>query len=329
MISFRACLVGRGTSGRAFILIAVAWLVLILGLFVVYHLRAAQIGLALIRSEEESSESRWAAFSLWEILKAEYSTGKAKADEISRIWSLSAILEKYGEELEESFPEMRYDIIIEDEGGKVRIAQDQYDRVVSALFAFGIQKLRAEVMAEQMIAQVEGYQTNPTGYDLRIFQNILQPNADWDTVSGSEWFELSKVFSSVPSLGDGKPDINLASKEILLTVEGVSDRIADDIVFLRNGADGIRGTSDDFNFQSTDDFKKIRSVSQFSEFEVSRLTSGLVFSSSQIRVQLSASNKGTGSWCKIDAVLQTQDESLAVVSYTERMGVAAATAEGQ
>jgi general secretion pathway protein K len=52
--------------------------------------------------------------------------------------------------------------------------------------------------------------------------------------------------------GDGKVNVNTASKEVLLTIPGIESFVVDDIIKYRSGQDGEMGTKDD-GFESIED----------------------------------------------------------------------------
>lgn len=58
--------------------------------------------------------------------------------------------------------------------------------------------------------------------------------------------------------GDGKVNINAASREVLLTIPTVDDAVAADIIAQRAGPDGIEGTLDDGFVNLNDAFAKTR-----------------------------------------------------------------------
>jgi hypothetical protein len=193
-------------------------------------------------------------------------------------------------------------------------------------------------------SQAEGAVRNPAGlYDLRyllalpslspeiLYGEDLNFNGEADSNEndgGESWPPDDRDGSLRPGLGkfvtlwgDGKVNPNLAPLEVLMTVPGVSGRIAEEICRKRAGVDGVLGTEDDFVFKEMKDLQSLASVSQFAEMEYQKMESQMRMSSSRYTIRVCAADRATGQMHRIQACVERAKKgNMRTLSYLEDMG---------
>jgi hypothetical protein len=133
------------------------------------------------------------------------------------------------------------------------------------------------------------------------------------------------LISFITLQGTGKVNPNLAPYEVLLTVPGVSKRIADEIVGKRRGSDGVLGTTDDYIFEKLEDLLELSSVSQFREFEYDKMIQQMKLKSECYTIRVCAASKDTaggdaGQLHRIQTCLKVESEGIGVLSWLEDNG---------
>jgi type II secretory pathway component PulK len=98
--------------------------------------------------------------------------------------------------------------------------------------------------------------------------------------------------------GDGKVNINAASREVLLTLNGIDEGLADSIIAWRRGLDGVDGTDDD-GFRRIDDVMNKVALPD-------ELKSKLTTHSQYMRVTSVGEVQGLryGIWCVLEVVAE-------------------------
>lgn len=121
--------------------------------------------------------------------------------------------------------------------------------------------------------------------------------------------------------GDGKANPNMVSLEILMTVPGISKRIAMEIVSRRAGTDGIPGTGDDFIFKSAQDIQKLSSVSKYIQMEYNKMAPYLRMTTDLFRIKICATSKRTGQMLRRQSIVRRKKDKIAIISQCEDYGV--------
>ena len=88
----------------------------------------------------------------------------------------------------------------------------------------------------------------PSNAPLKTLDEIKRVRGWEEFTSRPDWdadFTLSSVSAQI--------DVNYASRDVLLSLPGVTEQMADRFLELRRGADGIEGTDDDVLFQNPQD----------------------------------------------------------------------------
>ncbi len=122
-----------------------------------------------------------------------------------------------------------------------------------------------------------------SGAESSYYQSLKQPynarNAEFEVlneillVKGINQDIFNKVKDYVTIYGDGRVNINTASREVLLAL-GFSERIANYIIEFRAGKDAIEGTSDDnFFSQISDIVMRLQTRYNLSDIEKAKIES--------------------------------------------------------
>lgn len=108
--------------------------------------------------------------------------------------------------------------------------------------------------------------------------------------------------------GDGKVNPNMAPVEVLLSVPGVSERIAEEIVYKRRGGDGVEGTADDFVFRKIDDLHSLGSISRFREFEYNKMKPHMRMTARRFTIRICAASEKTQQIFRLQTSVKREDD---------------------
>jgi len=114
--------------------------------------------------------------------------------------------------------------------------------------------------------------------------------------------------------GDGKININTASKTILAALPGLDEQAAETILSYRSGPDGRLGTDDDMCFGGT---TELSTVEGLTELQIELLGQYCCFDSGYFRIFSYASLDNTYECCLMATVTYTENEPR--VLYVERL----------
>ncbi len=139
-----------------------------------------------------------------------------------------------------------------------RVVMERLFRIVLALDEYEVQELAASLVdwrdsdsqlslplgsAEDSYYRELDHPYEAKDADVEVMEEVL-------LVKGMTPEMLGKVRDYITIYGDGKVNINTASKAVLMAL-GLKDTIADRILAYRRGKDGVRGTTDDNRFETT------------------------------------------------------------------------------
>jgi len=175
---------------------------------------------------------------------------------------------------------------LQDEEGKINLNKADVDVIIRLLeMAAGLTRWEAEELAycivdwrdkdsffqhPQFGAEDSDYKAMRNSYeskdsDYEVIEELLLVNK-----MDQEVFDKLKHFVTI--YGEGKVNINTASKEVLLAL-GLTDRAVEDILLFRKGGDMIAGTGDDDIFlQSTTIVPRLSQVFDLGLSDVSALS---------------------------------------------------------
>lgn len=279
-------------------------------------------------------------------MKKPDSEGPLQFDAYSDIWGWEPLKEQFGEELKKAYPDLELSVAVEDEDSKLDLRKVKPERLALLLHELGRSKPEARDLAEALLKLTaagnptpkEGKAKDKAGasgpgaqfLDLRYllklpalsslelygedanFNSKLDPEENDgaeslppDNRDGSLQEGLTRFVTVV---GDGRVNPNLAPLEILLTVPGVSRKIAEEIVTLRQGGDGVPGTKDDFIFKKPEDLKQLSSLSKFDELEYSKMAPVMRMSSNCYTLKICARNKRTGQVLRRQSCFKREDK---------------------
>jgi hypothetical protein len=314
--------------------------------------RAAQSGLDLALAVHSAESMFQAGLVADAKLQAETSYD-APAD----AWGWGRLKEKFGEDLTKSYPDVELLVKIEDEGSKINPAKAPPETLDALLRNLGwpesqsrdlaamIQKLgkpeqgggaaasaqSAPVAGKQAFLDLRKLLAIPNfseellyGEDAN-FNGILDPNENDGNESAPPDDRNGQLrpglldFLSV--WGDGKVNPNLASLEILMTVPGMSKKIATEIVNRRVGTDGVAGNSDDHVFKKPEDIKKLNAVSKYVEFEYTKIQPCLRMTTELFQIRICATSKRTGQTLRRQSVVRRKKTKITLISQREDNGI--------
>lgn len=140
-----------------------------------------------------------------------------------------------------------------------------------------------------------------------------------DGISEDEWRGTSGkpgLRDLVTTQGDGRINVNTATIDVLRVLPGVGDQIAGDILSVRNGADGVSGTTDDKGWSAWDAFATDTGVQGDALQSLKRLCK---FDSSYFKITGTATRRGgkIRSACAAVYRLSGGSEAPTLVSWTE------------
>src|SRR5208283_2662064 len=138
-----------------------------------------------------------------------------------------------------------------------------------------------EIEAQDLAISIIGWRASEESIDGSYYQNLEHPykekNGHFESleevllVKGMDENSFNRVKDYITIYGDGKVNINTASKPVLLAL-GLDDDLVDKILSYRYGEDGILDTADDNIFDTPSNI--IPKLSQFvslSDDEVTQL----------------------------------------------------------
>jgi hypothetical protein len=347
---------------RGVILLLVAWCVLILGLLLANRIRREEMAFTEDRTADIDMNLEFCVRSAEGMvlagLAADANGGKeASYDAPSDGWGWTRLKEKYGQDLEKSYPDIVLSVAIEDEGGKINPLKSPPEVLARLLRNMGYSEAQARELAEliqkackapepasmEKAGNEGGNGDGPQFIDLRKllaipalteellysedanFNNQLDANENDGGESSPPDDRNGQLriglLDFLAARGDGKVNPNMAPMEILLTVPGMSKKIATEIVNCRSGSDGIAGTEDDHVFKSVEEIKKLSSVSKYVEFEYEKMVPYLRMSTDTFQVKICASSKRTGQILRRQSVIRRKKDKLTILSQCEDNGV--------
>ncbi|MCE5231222.1 helix-hairpin-helix domain-containing protein [bacterium] len=276
-------------------------------------------------------------------------------DAPSEAWGLHAIQEEFGKSMQEAYPGIELTGEIEDDDSKVSLKSDEPDALQAIFQQMGRGEMESERLAKAVSACLkESPAQDPQGEnaknapsetalpDLRFLLKI--PSIDHAFVFGEDCNFNNKLDENendgatsrpidngdgvlqrgigrvLTIHGDGKINPNFASREVLETVPGISDRIAEEIVWKRNGSDGIPGTDDDYVFQKVEDLKELRSISKIDELEYNKMTPKMRVTSNTFTLRLCATHLRSMQRHRIQMVVKRGKGKITVLSCLEDFG---------
>jgi type II secretory pathway component PulK len=114
--------------------------------------------------------------------------------------------------------------------------------------------------------------------------------------------------------GDGRIDINAAPAEVIEAIPGLDRRLAEKVVALRAGPDGVLGTDDDTKWKS---FEGMRASLKVSADKLSPFNKYCKLGSEYYTIRVAASKSGSRATARIAAVVRITRDRFDVVSWRE------------
>ena len=336
---------------RGIILLSISWIVLILSLLLLSHLRSTELGFHNQRIEESNLHLRIAAKSALNIILEEMANevieGATDYDALSDSWSWRLLEEKYQEDFKEVFSGIKINVLVEDEDGKINPANDNNERLELLFESLGMPELEAKELAfsiKDLSAKLkENLAEGSSGDDsaslesldmrylmkLRAITPLLYYGNDsnFNNILDSEEstdkrFIIKRITSFLTLRGDGKINPNFAPYEILLTIPGVSEKIADEIVRKREGFDQILGTEDDFVFKEPEDLQDLSSISRFREFEYNKIVPFTRVTSNIFTIRICCICEKNNQMFRVQTCVERSDKGeIAILCWLEDYGV--------
>lgn len=350
----------RGRPVHGMILVTVCWCVLILTLVVLYQMHTVEMRRSGQRAAGTDFELRTALLSVENqiIAAMENDMGATKNDwdAPSESWGWYKIRAKFEKTMQEAYPDIELTGAIEDEDSKVSLKSGGGEALQILFQKMGRGEMESERLSQavsECLQEAKG-ETKPTegkssatgdniAYpDIRFllkipifnklsifgedtnFNQVLDPNENdgpdsqpADNRDGVMQFGIGRFLSLC---GDGKINPNFAPLEVLETVPGVTRHIAEEIVWKRNGTDGIAGTDDDFVFQKTEDLKELHSLSKTGDLEYNRIAPQMRVTSNTFVLRLCATGRRGSQRHRIQMIVKRGKEQTNVLSRLEDFG---------
>lgn len=348
---------------RGTILLYILWIVLILNLVLLSQLKRVQFAIRETRTNEVNSDLRNAAHSAMRLILAgmevDYISQQENADDenppydaYSDSWGWINVRKQIDEDFQRQFPNIQLDADIEDESGKINIADMSDDALYKLFVILGYGEMDAQEMVDKAAVVVSEYQGTGADDERQIeindvfflaklpeFRDFLTEedinfngkldsnendgakNYPWDNRDGKLQVELRRFATYDSNQNEGQINPNMAPFERLVTIPGISSSIADEIIAIRNGSDGTAGTADDIIFQKNDDMKQLRSISRFNQFEFNRFSPYLRFTTDRFCVRISAVDTVYYQRYRIQAIVaRDKDNGVVITSWIEDNG---------
>jgi hypothetical protein len=344
---------------NAFILISVTWIVLILSLLVLSQMKRSQFDFVNQKYAKTDFRLRMAAKSgfnqILASMSAEVIIGNNKYDAHSDAWGWETIQKTYGKNIDEDYPDVQLSVILEDEDSKIILHKASGTLIADLFRAIGWSDIEAEdishdirersdfVMQSLSKTQAEIGQNEAEILDVRyllglrnlssavLFGEDINFNGELDSSEndGSRSFPMDDrngilrrgLTGLVTIRGDGNINPNFAPYEVLFTVPGVSETIAEEIVRKRTGYDGVAGTEDDFVFEKREDLLTLSSISQFREFEYNKMINHMRMTSKLFTIRICATMKDSSQLFRIQTCVERKDDGkMRILSWIEDTG---------
>ncbi|MEN6626637.1 MAG: hypothetical protein ABFD69_10455 [Candidatus Sumerlaeia bacterium] len=342
------------------ILLTVCWSVLILTLLLLYQVHSVEMRRSMQRSANIDLQLRMALASVEnQVLAAMEADGESAANEWdapSESWGWNKINKQFEQAMQAAYPDIQITGSIEDEDSKVPLKSMNSEAVAKLFQSLGRAEMESERITEaiakslneaagakntddaansgngdkfpfpdlRFLLDVSNFDSNfVLGEDMN-FNQALDSNEDdgpetkpVDNRDGVLQQGLGRYFTIY---GDGKVNPNFASIEVLQTVPGVSKAIAEEIVWKRNGTDGIAGTDDDYVYQKIENLKELRSLSKLGELEYRKMSPKMRVTSKTFSLRLCATSLRAGQRHRIQMVIKRGKEQTNVLSCVEDYG---------
>ena len=142
-----------------------------------------------------------------------------------------------------------------------------------------------EIEAKDLATSIIGWRSTEESIDGSYYQNLEHPykekNSRFESleevllVKGMDAGSFNRVKDYITIYGDGKVNINTASKPVLLAL-GLDEDLVNKILSYRYGEDGVLDTADDNVFDTTSNIvPKLGQVVSLSDSEVTQLSGAL------------------------------------------------------
>jgi len=164
----------------------------------------------------------------------------------------------------ESEEKERYGLIDEERKININLASPQ---VLKGLFSLIAERISSPIDAAELAACVQDWrdpdstESEPNGAEEAYYQSLEEPyhckNGSFQTIEELLLVKgmTPEIFSAAQDLitvyGDGKVNINTASREVLEAL-GIGEELTDKILGFRRGEDNLLGTEDDGFFRVAD-----------------------------------------------------------------------------
>lgn len=293
-------------------------------------------------------------------LAADGARSETSYDALSDAWGWPGLKKQFAEQLGQDYPGIQIDVQVRDEAGKISPLKAPPEVLTQLLKNLGWPETQLQGLSESILKACQdaaqtpaatGGASQPAGGpgslkpplpDLRLlwavpalseeilcgedtnFNSSLEANEndggqsfppdDRDGVLRPGLLDFLSVWS------DGKVNPNMAPLEILLTVPGISKKIAAEIITKREGADGIAGTLDDFIFKTNEDLKKLSSISKFDELEYQKMKPLLRMSTNLFELRICAASKRTGQMLRRQIIVRRKKGKSVILSELEDGG---------
>ncbi len=336
---------------KGFILVTLSWVILIAALLAVSQLRDAELRLRGTRQADQEAQLRNAALSSLALIRAALGKdSELEFDAPSEGWGWRILADQYSQEFEEDFPGISIHVQIHDDDSRVPPTSDHEQRLAMLLEELGHEPLQARKSAFDLNEVLWTDRDPPATANekhevprLRL-RRLVGNNAirgislygeDLDFDGELDKNERDRNLSHPPDNGDGLLDpgleefltlsgsgvcnLNMVSREVLLTIPGINEAIAKEILAFRAGPDSIEGTRDDGVFETVDSILDLSSVSRFREFTLGRANSYLRTSTERFDVRIAAQSED-GMLFRIQTILLRTDEGVQVVCWKEDYG---------
>ena len=173
-----------------------------------------------------------------------------------------------------------------DEQGKININKSE-EEVLRRLFrlALGSGEMKAQELAASIVdwRDPDNQLSIPLGsaespyYNNLEFSYAAKDNAfdileEVLLVKGMSEDDFTKIKNYITIYGNGKVNINTASRKVLLSL-GLKEDIVEDILVFRSGKDGVTGTPDDLVFNEFSEIvPKLSAAFRFSDSQIAHLS---------------------------------------------------------
>ena len=259
-------------------------------------------------------------------MAAETSDGENEFDAYSDSWGWESLRGRLEEVLAEEYHDIEISVAIEDEDSKVSLDGEDTKPVADLFESLGWPQLRAKDLAVVLKDLASQELQGASGTDEAESENpslaqlpeglrfITRVSEITPTILYGEDIDFDRKMDDCENDGEesyppddrngalelglerfltlrkgGAINPNLAPYEVLLTVPGVSRRIAEEIVSKRCGPDGVAGTQDDYVFKTTEDLMSLRTISQYREMEFSKMVKVMRTTSSCFTIRVCTS----------------------------------------